>query len=396
MSTVQSVLLAVKALLLLAVILVGIGWWYEYTGTPQHSLALLADAVKTKDYETARYFVDDERIADTGSKSFLDAAMDRATKEMKADDNPLSGFGIAALQMMAPRLRETAKDRIKDSIRQALSGDDTLTDATTAQRWDTKRFSQLRIEECAVSGNTAEVVLRGIPQPNPAQITEVHLRMARIPDSRNWRIEEIPELAQALVKTLDSNELQKASAKSSADTPNASVPAVTVSKPNRVLEQITDSVCRVDFRNSRMFLGDDWSAALTNGSYEKHADLESQYVDLKNLFCFDGGAGSGERTLVTTEWRGCGADCQITGVVQVFELRNSHPAIIQQIEFDSKAQGTGATFDPVSLTLTVTGRGKHEEDEAECCPKNLDIVTYRWEGQQFVQSSYKRVPVPPT
>jgi hypothetical protein len=185
------------------------GWWYHYTGTPQYSLALLAGAVKAKDYETARYFVDDERIADTASKSFLDAAMTHATTEMKADDNPLSGFGIAALQMMAPRIREMAKDRVKDSIRQALSGDDTLTNTKGGQRWDSDRFSQLRIEECAVSGKTAEVVIRGIPQPNPAQITEVHLRMARIPDSRNWRVEEIPELTQAYLKLLDLDALQK-------------------------------------------------------------------------------------------------------------------------------------------------------------------------------------------
>jgi hypothetical protein len=83
--------------------------------------------------------------------------MTHATTEMKADDNPLSGFGIAALQMMAPRIREIAKDRVKDSIRQALSGDDTLTNPKDGQRWNSDRFSQLRIEECAVSGKTAEV-----------------------------------------------------------------------------------------------------------------------------------------------------------------------------------------------------------------------------------------------
>ena len=247
MNALKAVLLAVRALLFVAAVVVAVGWWYEYTGTPQYSLAQLADAVRAKDYETARYFVDDERIADTGSKSFLDAAMDRATKEMKADDNPLSGFGIAALQMMAPRLRETAKDRIKDSIRQALSGDDTLTNAAGAQRWDTKRFSQLRIEECAVSGKTAEVVIGGIPQPNPAQITEVHLRMARIPNSRSWRIEEIPELAQALVRTLDSDDLRQASAQG-ADVANVGVPAVTVSRPNRALEVNANyGVCGVDY-----------------------------------------------------------------------------------------------------------------------------------------------------
>lgn len=209
METLKAVLLVAKLLLFAIAVLVGVGWWHEYTGTPQHSLAKLAEAVKAKDYETARYFVDDERIADTASKSFLDAAMSRATKEIKADDNPLSGFGVAAIQMMAPRIRETAKDQIKDSIRQALGGNDTLTNTKDAQQWSSDRFSDLRIEECVVSGNTAEVVIRGIPQPNPAQITEVHLRMARIPDSRNWRIEEIPEVGQAFVKLLDVDALQK-------------------------------------------------------------------------------------------------------------------------------------------------------------------------------------------
>jgi hypothetical protein len=220
-------------------VLAAAGWWYHYTGTPQYSLALLAGAVKAKDYETARYFVDDERIADTASKTFLDAAITRATTEMKADDNPLSGFGIAALQMMAPRIREMAKDRVKDSIRQALSGDATLTNTKGAQRWDSDRFSQLRIEECAVSGKTAEVVIRGIPQPNPAQITEVHLRMARIPDSRNWRIEEIPELTQAYLKLLDLDALQKTPERTQDLVGDKTIPAQNLSdlySPERVAE----------------------------------------------------------------------------------------------------------------------------------------------------------------
>jgi hypothetical protein len=32
--------------------LAGIVCWYRYTGTPQHSLMLLANAVKSKDYES--------------------------------------------------------------------------------------------------------------------------------------------------------------------------------------------------------------------------------------------------------------------------------------------------------------------------------------------------------
>ena len=185
------------------------GWWYHYTGTPQYSLALLAGAVKAKDYETARYFVDDERIADTASKSSSMLQWTHATTEMKADDDPLSGFGIAALQMMAPRIRKWLKIASRIQSGKRLAEMTHLQIRQCGQRWDSDRFSQLRIEECAVSGKTAEVVIRGLPQPNPAQITEVHLRMARIPDSRNWRIEEIPELTQAYLKLLDLDALQK-------------------------------------------------------------------------------------------------------------------------------------------------------------------------------------------
>ena len=380
-------------------VLVAAGWWYM--GTPQHSLALLADAVKAKDYETARDFVDDERIADTTSKSVLDAAMTRFTKEMKADENPLSGIGVGVFQMMAPTLRETVKGQVKDSIRQALSGDSTLTNRLGAQELNVNLLSQMRIENCAVSGKTAEVLIRGIPQPNPAQISEIHLRMARIPSSRRWRIEEIPELAQAYLKVLDSEKAPEQANKEAANVSESAAPAVTVSKPNRVLEQFTESICRIDFRNSRIFLGktysgDDWTVLLADGTYEKDEDPGTERVDLKNVFCFDGGIGGREYALVITEWRTCGADCQMGGVVQVMELRNSRPVITQQIEFDSKAQRTGATFDAHSLSLTVIGRSRHEEDEAECCPKNLDVVAYRWDGEQFVQSSYKRVPVPPS
>jgi len=387
----KFLLLATKALLVATAVLVAVGWWYVYTGTPQHSLALLADAVKAKDYETARYFVDDERIADTASKSFLDDAMSRATQDIKADDNPFSGFGVAALQMMAPRLRETAKDQIKDSIRQALSGNDTLTNTKDAQRWNSNRLSDLRIAECVVSGNTAEVVIRGIPQPNPAQITEVHLRMARIPDSRNWRIEEIPEVGQAFVKLLDLDALQKAPAETTAAVAAASVPAVTVSKPDRVLEPTVSSVCGVDFRNIRIFDEGRGSAPLTDGKYEREADSH-EYVNLKDIVCFGHGEGAGEHALITAEWTSCGGSCNSSGIVQVFELRGGHPVITQQIDYDSHAEGTGAKFDKDSLTLTITGRS--DEESPHCCPKSLDVVTYRWQGQQFVQSSYKRVPAP--
>lgn len=390
--SIKAVLVAVKVLLLLAALVAGIGWWYEYTGTPQYSLALLADAVKAKDYETARYFVDDERIADTASKSISDMAIQHMANDMKASENPFSGLGMVAIEMLVPRVRDTAKDNIKAAIRQVLSGDETLTKSAGTQRWDVSRFSQLRIEACVVSGNTAELQIGGILQPNPAQLTEVHLRMARVPNSRNWRIEEIPEIAQVYAKLMESsNPSAQVVTSSSNSSTSPSTPAMTVSKPNRVLELTADhGVCGVDYLNTPVSDGER-TLPLRDGKYERRENFESDSVEVKHVFCLDHGVS--ERALVDTEWMSCGGSCNSSGIVQVFELRDGHPVLVQQIYFDSDAAGTGVSFDDNSLILTV--RGRSTEESPHCCAKSLDVVTYRWDEEQlFVQSSYKRVPVP--
>jgi hypothetical protein len=188
----------------------GGGWWYHYISTPQYSLGLLAKAVKDKDYETARYFVDDERLSDTISKSLVDAVTSQFNEQAKYDSNPYSGLGIAMMQMMTPRLREMAKDQIKEAIKQGLSGNDTLTDKNGKKQVDLKIFSNLQIQQCVISGNTAEVLLVGVPQPNVFELKEIHLRMAKIPNSRNWRITETPDIGQAFARILDERSLKNA------------------------------------------------------------------------------------------------------------------------------------------------------------------------------------------
>jgi hypothetical protein len=169
------------------------------------------------------------------------------------------------------------------------------------------------------------------------------------------------------------------------------VPAVTVSTPNRVLELIaSNGVCGVDYLNTPVSDGDT-TVPLKDGKYEQRENLGGQsVVTVKHVSCLDHGVA--ERALLTTDWMSCGASCNDSGIVQVFELRDGHPVLIQQIGFDSDARGTGANFDENSQTLTITGRSN--EDSPHCCPKSLDMVTYRWTGQQFVQGSYTRVPVP--
>jgi hypothetical protein len=167
-------------------------------------------------------------------------------------------------------------------------------------------------------------------------------------------------------------------------------PAVTVSRPNQVLELTSSNgVCGVDYLNEPVSDGEE-TASLKAGKYEEPSENlggESS-VDVKLLSCVDRGAA--EHALLATNWLSCGASCNSHEIVQVLELRGGHPVVVQQINFDSDARGTGATFDDNSRILTITARSN--EESPHCCPKSLDVVTYRWEGQQFVQSSYKRVP----
>lgn len=199
----------IATLIAVGVTAIGLGaGWYYHAGTPEYSLTQLAKAVKGKDYETARYFVDEERIADSSSKAIVDILIARSTKRLEADNNPFSGLGVAMMQMMVPRLREATKDQLKESIKQGLSGNDTLTNKEGTKQADLKPFSNLQIRQCVRSGNTAEVLVSGLPQPNRFELKEIRLRMARIPNSRSWRIVEAPDVAQVFARLLNENESQ--------------------------------------------------------------------------------------------------------------------------------------------------------------------------------------------
>jgi hypothetical protein len=169
-------------------------------------------------------------------------------------------------------------------------------------------------------------------------------------------------------------------------------PAVDVSTPNLGLNEKAEDVCEVDFRNSRMFGYKGWNVRLKNGRYEQKDDGLYDSTELYDVFCFSDAKDGGHRALVVTNWESCGGSCSSTDIVQVFELRHANPVIAQQLLFDSDGKGTGAKFDKDSLTLTITGRS--DDGSPHCCAENVDVVSYRWQQQKFIQIGYKRVPAP--
>lgn len=180
-----------------ALVLSGIAadWWYRHTGTPEYSLAQLGSAVKAQNYGKASYYVDEERIANAVSQSLTDVLVAKYTKAIQDDPLPFTDTRIGMLKKLAPRFHDLTLLGVHNGIRLLLSGNALLTGTSHFSQLDIHNFSQLHVVHSTINGDVADVVVAGLPQPNPFGLTELRIRMARIPNSRQWRIEEIPDAA---------------------------------------------------------------------------------------------------------------------------------------------------------------------------------------------------------
>jgi hypothetical protein len=168
-------------------------WWHRYTGTPEYSLSQLGKAVKAKNYGEAAKYVDEERISGEIAKSLTDVLVAKYTKKFDEDPFPFTESRIELLQKMAPRFDGWAQIGVRNAIRLLLSGNGILTGSTGFKAVDVHNFSGLCVVHSEVHGDAAEVTVSGLPQPNPFDLTEIRVRMTRVPGQRYWRIEEVPD-----------------------------------------------------------------------------------------------------------------------------------------------------------------------------------------------------------
>ena len=94
---------------------------------------------------------------------------------------------------MAPKFHDWTLIGVRNAIRLLLSGNGILTGTSGFKQLDVHNFSGLHVLRSTVNGDTADVFIGGLPQPNPFDLTEIRVRMVRIPNTRQWRIEEIPD-----------------------------------------------------------------------------------------------------------------------------------------------------------------------------------------------------------
>jgi hypothetical protein len=185
------------AMIALAVglLLAGLGaeWWHRYTGTPEYSLSQLGKAVKDQNYGKASYYVDEERIASAISQSLTDVLLAKYTHAIQNDPLPFTETRIEILQKLAPHFHDLALLGVQNGIRLLLSGNPLLTGTSHFSQLDVHNFSGVHVVSSTVNGDTADVMVAGLPQPNPFNLAELRIRMVRIPNTRQWRIEEVPD-----------------------------------------------------------------------------------------------------------------------------------------------------------------------------------------------------------
>ena len=168
-------------------------WWHRYTGTPEYSLSQLGKAVKAKNYGEAAKYVDEEGISGEIAKSLTDVLVAKYTKKFQQDPFPFTESRIELLQKLAPRFDKWSQIGVRNAIRLLLSGNGILTGSTGFKVIDVHNFSGLHVVRSEVHDDDAEVIVSGLPQPNPFNLTEIRIRMTRVAGQRYWRIEEVPD-----------------------------------------------------------------------------------------------------------------------------------------------------------------------------------------------------------
>ena len=159
-----------------------------------------------------------------------------------------------------------------------------------------------------------------------------------------------------------------------------------ISYPNYRYSTKVSSLDNVDFKNLRVFwfsgTKPDSGARLRNGTFKHRGKGGYEEVNLDLVEFLDSQDGAVRHAVIDLDWHDCGGSCTVVGRVQVFALQSGHPTVVQEIEYDRHALGTGAHFDANTRTLTIIGRS--DDHSPNCCPKTLDVVRFEWNGGELV------------
>jgi len=155
-----------------------------------------------------------------------------------------------------------------------------------------------------------------------------------------------------------------------------------------------ESIRKVDFVNLYYYDGDGKTGdlfQLRNGKVKVKYPIGAEEITLDRVYYFRPSKAEPEAALVQLEWFSAGGSSSMDCVLYVFQLDEGSLVATQRLSFDLQAEGTGTDFARASNTLTV--RARSNDDSAHCCPRSIDIVTFKWTGKKFTEVSDRTIPV---
>ncbi|MGO9642158.1 MAG: hypothetical protein ACLP1Y_12745 [Candidatus Acidiferrales bacterium] len=180
--------------------------------------------------------------------------------------------------------------------------------------------------------------------------------------------------------------------------PNDS-PAVDIASPNYQYKLTVHSFKELDFHNFALVIFDydgrnPRTVHLRNGKYEKSWSSREglMSVSLGEVHYINASNREPQYALLDIgDIEGLGSSTN-TGILQVVRLKDNHIKVVQQLSYDLQAPGTGVTFNPETGILLITGRSN--DDSAHCCPKSVDVMTFKWTGASFRLQSFDSHSLP--
>jgi len=150
------------------------------------------------------------------------------------------------------------------------------------------------------------------------------------------------------------------------------------------------SIRKVDFLNFRYGPESIDAFPLKDGHYKHDQLYDHQSVDLDSVHYLPSRSltSNGDSALVLLSWFAAVGSYNQGGVAEVFTLSDSRLRAVQEISWDTHFQAGGPTesFDASTSTLLI--RSAHYiPGDAHCCVSAMDVVTFRWDGAEFVQAS---------
>jgi hypothetical protein len=141
------------------------------------------------------------------------------------------------------------------------------------------------------------------------------------------------------------------------------------------------SIQKVDFRNLK---------PLKNGRYQAHEGGSHYTEELDNVYYLDSPTSNGQAVLVVYSWFDAGGSSSQGGTAQIFRIVSGTLRSTQKISWDAHfdAGQPFVSFDRNTNTLVI--RSAHYiPGDAHCCVSAMDVVTYRWDGADFVQKDLR-------